>query len=394
MIITWVTRAFSNYRIPLFKALDDISGGNFHLIFSGTVNSPHLIDKVQEILGDHAIPLAGEITIGGVKSDNAAMANSFVRIPFQPGLLRTILRTRPDVLLSDGFFQWTYGPLWLRAKYGIPHIMCYERTAYTERNAQWYRTLYRKVVLRWIDRIICSGTLCGQYIESLGYQRSKILYGHMVADVGGLRESISKMSQTERTRVREQFRTRYIMLYTGQIIPRKGIRELLNAWRSSLLCNNPDITLLLIGDGGQLSDMINLCSGIGINNVNFLGRIPYDDVGSFYAISDAFIIPTLEDNWSLVVPEAMACELPILSSQYNGCWPELVTKANGWVFDSRDRTAFAECLNAAWCKREIWKSMGKMSSNILSEHTPQRAAVTLFSACQTVTHAITQQKAR
>ena len=44
----------------------------------------------------------------------------------------------------------------------------------------------------------------------------------------------------------------------------------------------------------------------------------------YYALCDVFIMPTLEDNWCLVIPEAMACGKPVACSIYNGGHYELV----------------------------------------------------------------------
>ena len=43
----------------------------------------------------------------------------------------------------------------------------------------------------------------------------------------------------------------------------------------------------------------------------------------------------------------MTCDLPIITSKYNGCWPELITDKNGWVFDPLDEEDFINTLNQA-----------------------------------------------
>jgi len=87
---------------------------------------------------------------------------------------------------------------------------------------------------------------------------------------------------------------------------------------------------------------------LGLDFVRFAGRVHYGDMPAYYAACDALVMPTLEDNWSLVVPEAMAAGKPVLCSVHNGCWPELVHDGeNGWVFDPLDRDATARVLLTA-----------------------------------------------
>jgi glycosyltransferase involved in cell wall biosynthesis len=91
----------------------------------------------------------------------------------------------------------------------------------------------------------------------------------------------------------------------------------------------------------------------------------------------------LEDNWSLVVPEAMACGLPILCSKFNGCWPELVHDGiNGWVFDPLKPDDISRVLETCIDHKEKLKSMGEKSRQIVSRFSPDNAAKSILKACQ------------
>ena len=120
-----------------------------------------------------------------------------------------------------------------------------------------------------------------------------------------------------------------------------------------------------------------------LDSVRFAGFVDYDSLAPYYKATDAFIIPTLEDNWSLVVPEAMACGLPILCSKYNGCWPELVHPCeNGWVFDPLDSDDTVDCLKECLLAKEKLPEMGKKSRQIVSKHTAKQAAQAILNACE------------
>jgi hypothetical protein len=101
------------------------------------------------------------------------------------------------------------------------------------------------------------------------------------------------------------------------------------------------------------------------------------------AAGDCFVTPMLEYNWSLVVSEAMACGSPILCSTYSGCWPELVEPdRNGWVFDPLDLAHFTQALSYAIEQGEELGTMGEASRAIISQDTPQHAAVAVLQACR------------
>ncbi len=374
MKAVWVTKSFLDYRIPVFAELSRLLDGQLTLIFNADYVPDRCCRKVAQVLGPGARGLHGERA--WTRGPQRGFANKGLRIPYQPGLVRAVLEERPDVLITDGFFQWTYAALWLRATRGIPHVMCYEKTAHTERNAQWYRTAYRKLAMRWIDVVCCNGRLCGEYVTGLGFPSDRITYGHMAADVNGLQRNAAEVTEGQVARLTMQLNLRgVVFLFVGRLIPLKGIRELLVAWQQfSLDWAGRQATLLLVGDGPQKEELQRYCDQQGITNVRFAGAVDYDAVAVYYRCADVFIMPTLEDNWSLVVPEAMACGLPILCSQYNGCWPELVTAANGWVFDPLAPAEATKALREARHNRARLAQMGEVSKKIVSAHAAGHAA--------------------
>ncbi len=382
MKAVWVTRSFLDYRIPVFSELDRRLNGEFALFYNADYVPDRCCRKVRNALGSKANGLRGEWALRWGSPNG--FANRGMQLPYQPGLVKAILDEEPDVLISDGFFQWTYAALWLRMTKGIRHMMCYERTAHTERGAQWSRRTYRRLSMRWIDAICCSGNLCGQYVQSLGYPADRIAYGHMVADVDGLHKAVLDGFEKPPDELKTELKaTGLVFLYVGQLIPRKGIDRLLVAWESFSANVGPDkATLLLVGDGSQREELRRYGESHCIGSVRFVGAVDYDALAPYYKTADVFVIPTLEDNWSLVVPEAMACGLPIVCSRYNGCWPEYVTPANGWVFDPLDIQDTVNCLTVCFQIRDYLRQMGRQSCQIVGHHTVKEAVEAILSAAR------------
>lgn len=382
--IVWVTRSFLDYRVPVYAELSELAESRLAVIYNGDYVPERAQQKLRAALGRRAVALRGEVALGS-KDFRPRMANRAIRLPWQRGLVAAVREWKPEVLISDGFFQWTAACLWLRSRDGIPHVMCYERTAHTERNAQWYRKLYRAWALRRIDAICCSGKLCGEYVRSLGYPAARMTFGHMVADVSGLEKSVASISQASAQALRARHSVNGLMfLYVGRLISLKGVRELLVAWkRFSNLAATQEATLVLLGDGPEREPCANYCRIEGLDTIRFAGSVDYDRLAEYYAAADYFIIPTLEDNWSLVVPEAMASGLPIVCSKYNGCWPELVQEGrNGWVFDPLDCADTVRVLRCALAMRGEIPRLREESRQIVSEHTAHRAASAIMKACQ------------
>lgn len=381
MNITWITRSFLDYRIPVYRELDRLCGHALTVIYNNGAVPERVQAKARETLGPRAHALSGEKLLCGNRNASALMANSFTRIPYQPGLLKAILSTRPDVLVSDGFFQWTYAPLLLRAARCIPHVMCYERTCHTERHAGRLRTLYRKFSMKYIDAIDANGRLTEEYLSQLGYPAERVTCGHMAADTAGMAAGAACVTEEEKTALKTRLRlSGTVFLYVGQLILRKGVGELLDAWKRAAL---PDATLLLVGSGSQEEAL----KAEAPEQVRFAGAVEYDALAPYYASADCLVIPTLEDNWSLVVPEAMACGLPVMCSRYNGCHPELVKPENGWVFDPLDVEDTCSTLRRVREAHGSLPAMGRRSREIVRTQTPQTAADSIYRACLMATDA-------
>ncbi len=79
--------------------------------------------------------------------------------------------------------------------------------------------------------------------------------------------------------------------------------------------------LLLIGDGPERHRMEELCRQLSLDSeVRFLGK--QDAIEELLAVADLFIMPSEQESFGLAALEAMACQLPVISSDSGGL-PEL-----------------------------------------------------------------------
>ena len=377
MKILWVNPSFLDYRIPLYEELNSFNKGDFYLIYSKQRVPQRCVDKIEHVLGGNAIGLNFEKTISiGRKSD---FANTGILLPFPKGLYKLIKSANADVIIAEGFFQFTPWALFYSIINRIPIFIAYERTAHTERNCPWVRKLYRKLVALFVDGYIVNGSLTKEYLISQGIPANVIFPGAMCADSDYLSNMCKKMGQTEIDRLKNNLRVGdrdIIYLYVGRLIELKGIQYLLDAWLEHIQIYSND-QLLIIGNG-SLFEKFTFQYG-KIDTISFLGEIDYSQIYKYYAISDVFVIPTLEDNWSLVVPEAMSCKLAIASSIYNGCYPELVhEKINGKLFDPLERKSIKEALS--FFHSVNLESYGKSSAEIVQKYNPRQTAENILEA--------------
>lgn len=98
--------------------------------------------------------------------------------------------------------------------------------------------------------------------------------------------------------------------------------------------------LLLIGDGPERRQMEDLCRQIGLcDEIRFLGK--QDAVEELLAISDLFFIPSQSESFGLAALEAMACEVPVISSNAGGLPEVNIHGVTGFLSDVGDVDAMA-----------------------------------------------------
>ncbi|WPU99500.1 N-acetyl-alpha-D-glucosaminyl L-malate synthase BshA [Mucilaginibacter sp. cycad4] len=99
--------------------------------------------------------------------------------------------------------------------------------------------------------------------------------------------------------------------------------------------------LLMVGDGPERSMCEQLCRDLGVtDNARFLGK--QDAVEEILSVSDLFLMPSQSESFGLAALEAMACKVPVISSNAGGL-PELnVDGVTGFLKDPGDVDGMAE----------------------------------------------------
>ena len=92
----------------------------------------------------------------------------------------------------------------------------------------------------------------------------------------------------------------YVISYVGRFSERKGVNRLIEAAKSVSKAK-----LVLIGYGGELIKSDQICVS---------KRVPHEEVVNYMNASDVYCLPTLAEGCCNSIVEAMACGLPIISS--------------------------------------------------------------------------------
>lgn len=105
------------------------------------------------------------------------------------------------------------------------------------------------------------------------------------------------------------------MIYTGRISEDKNLDFLISVYRK-LLMENPDLNLIMIGDGPYMNTLKTKCSNL--NNIFFHGKLDHQALPLSLSGCDIFVFPSNTDTFGMSVLEAQSCGLPAVVSDAGG----------------------------------------------------------------------------
>lgn len=340
-----------------------------------------------------------------IKTINSKGASSDLsRLEFNRKLCQALESARPKVIFVNGWgFRGSLMAIkWAKKKGCRIVVMSETRRVDGERSSfgEWVK---RRIVSM-CDAGLCGGESHRRYLEEIGLPKERVALGYNAVDNHFFSKSGNEKSFSVGDSEVARILTPYF-LASNRFVERKNLRRLLMAYaiyaecilgagkqevwplvllgsgelrmKLEALCEELDIKVLSFEKGNGLnpnSDKIKLPIGGGL--VVFAGFRQIEELPSFYGSAGAFIHPALSEPWGLVINEAMASGLPILSSKNVGAAEELVRDGiNGFTFDPEDVKELASVLlKMAEMRQEERKAMGEASRRMIADWGPERFA--------------------
>ena len=326
---------------------------------------------------------------------------------------------------------------------GLKTVMMNESHAGTAR-ARGLSAWVKRRLIRLFDAALVGGIPHRRYFISMGVPADKVFNGYDAID----NDYFARRADEIRAKASE-FRRQYglpehYFLSLGRLVPKKNLETLVRAYRKYLDASPlKETDLVMVGSGQEETSLRCLCHHLGLPvyektavgvvgvrssafaeatadrpecgvrntengehqianrksqignekpGVHFYGFRQIEENPVFYALADAFILPSLYEEWGLVVNEAMACGLPVIVSETAGCiddllepgWPDLpkdntadllrnlgpiksCVRKNGFVFNPRSREALAGALLAIRSVPGLQGAMGDAGRRIVEK---------------------------
>ena len=259
-----------------------------------------------------------------------------ITIHFPYDTLTTLFRYRPTTVISAEMgARSLQAALFCVLRPKTRLIIWATLSEYTERGRGKVREKLRRWILNHSDAVIVNGESGARYIQSLGFPKDRIFRAQQSTDLSHFLELPFKAPEKGKLK----------LLYSGRLIELKGLVPFLETL-VAYSHKNPDlqIEVCFAGDGPLREKLAELPMPQNVSR-KFLGHFAYDKLPELYGFCDALILPTLSDEWGLVVVEALAAGLPVLGSIYSQAVEELIQDdLNGWKFNIHEPASVMKAL--------------------------------------------------
>lgn len=193
----------------------------------------------------------------------------------------------------------------------------------------------------------------------------------------------SGAARLHRQELRLQYRippTAVLVLFVGKLIPRKRPADLLAAFEF-LQSSLPNLAIAYAGDGELRPVLEARISDSRLRNARVLGFKNQMALPEIYGMADMLVIPSARENWGLVVNEAMACGLPIITSDKTGAAADIVRNdENGFVYTCGDVGALSQAIQKLATNPDLRRRMGNRSWEIIQHFSYEECIEGVLSA--------------
>ncbi|MBQ8132125.1 MAG: glycosyltransferase, partial [Bacilli bacterium] len=129
----------------------------------------------------------------------------------------------------------------------------------------------------------------------------------------------------------------FIILFVGRLAEEKNVEFLINAHKK-IIENEPNIKLLIVGDGPDKPKYEQLAKDIGIEeSVIFNGKAAWEEIPIYYHVADLFATASTSETQGLTVIEAMASGTTPLCIRDESFIGTVTDELNGRIFDNEEQ---------------------------------------------------------
>jgi len=289
----------------------------------------------------------------------------------------------PDVVAIAGYFEigMLYTLFWSRW-HGKKSILLSESTE-KDFARSWWKEGVKSWIIKQFDAALVGGNPHRRYLLNLGLPANSVFLGY---DVVG-----NEIFHPDNIKNLPDPVQKPYFLAINRFVPKKNLSFLISAYAAYRQARGRDAWhLVLCGNGElrrELEQQINM-----LNLTEFVympGFLQQQELLPYFAHANCFIHASIQEQWGLVVNEAMAAGLPVLVSNRCGCYEDLIIDGvNGFGFDPINSHQLTDLMMKISSKETNLIRIGDAALRHIQKFSPDYFAQGLIQAVNYALHNI------
>lgn len=326
-------------------------------LITSSIGNSYELQLVGKNIRIHRLPIGKNPQNLHFQSQKDLLMYAWKAYFFGKKLIGELEKRQQKYDLSHSFFSVPCGfvSLLLKRKYDLPYIVSLRGSdvpGYSDRFKLIYAILRPLIRLIWqeADTVVSNSQgLKDLALETDKKQKIDIIFNGI---------NTADFCPNEALKRRDKF---IITPGASRITARKGLKYLIEAV-SALVPKYPHIFLRIMGEGNEKEALLKLVAERKLEEqVQFIGRIPREDVIPYYQEASVFVLPSLNEGMSNAMLEALAAGLPIVATQTGGTDELVKDGENGFVVRMKDSVDLAEKIEKLLQNKDLCEKMGEKS---------------------------------
>lgn len=302
------------------------------------------------VYGDGNMPDLGVVAFSDAIAESQIGTPDYYIGDWRTGdkIIKQLEADPPNVVVIAGYGYPSMARVirWCHAK-RVPWLIWGDSNIHSD-NISGLRRALKKLVVGWIVRNAGAMLVCGdngiRYFETYGAKRTKTFYFPVEPDY----DLIRRVDPALNADIATKFGLapgRRRLLVCSRLVPVKAVDQSIDAF-ASIAYKLPNLDLVIVGDGPLRDSLKNRVPSPLRSRVIFAGFFDKQEkVNAFYQQCDALLHPATWEPWGVVILEAAAAGLAIITTNVVGAQPEVaIDGRNAKVIRPNDRRALADSI--------------------------------------------------
>lgn len=282
-----------------------------------------------------------------------------------------------DILILDGY---GYPTQLLNIGYlnrrRIPYFVNVDGAVPKDGESAIAKHFKRRIISR-VPYFLCGSKATADILSGYGSSAERIIH-HPFSSLykDDIYSSIASASEKERLRSELGICEKQVVVSVGRFSYMNGYGKGYDALLRAAKVMPKSVGWYIVG-GSPTDEFARMKADLLLDNVHFVDFKPKEELKKYYRAADLFVLMTVGDVWGLVVNEAMACGLPVITTTKCVAGVELVDcGCNGYIVEVGDDRALASRAMKILFTDGESTAMGDFSLKKISGYTIERMAET------------------